>query len=183
MDCILFTISLNSAKVWTRGFNWPVFGVGMHKKSPNGTGAYPEVVIEILFLTTSSEIITNSRYGVFLVTIPLSDLSRFIESQWGKNSLPIIKEVTKRTSTVGVRYVAIDAISVMTIPMIITALHPIFLIVSATKGAAKKYCTVFKKEQFYSGEGTKKAWNMNIKYIQLLKLPGFFCKWWYQFNR
>ena len=38
VDCratILFTISLNSAKVWNRGFNWPVFGVGMHKKSPN----------------------------------------------------------------------------------------------------------------------------------------------------
>ena len=32
---ILFTISLNSAKVWNRGFNWPVFGVGMHEKSPN----------------------------------------------------------------------------------------------------------------------------------------------------
>ena len=38
VDCratILFTISLNSAKVWNRGFNWPVFGVGMRKKSPN----------------------------------------------------------------------------------------------------------------------------------------------------
>ena len=32
---ILFTVSINSAKVWNRGFNWPVFGVGMHKKSPN----------------------------------------------------------------------------------------------------------------------------------------------------
>ena len=27
--------SISSAKVWNRGFNWPVFGVGMHKKSPN----------------------------------------------------------------------------------------------------------------------------------------------------
>ena len=37
-DCratTLFTIGLNSAKVWNRGFNWPVFGVRMHKKSPN----------------------------------------------------------------------------------------------------------------------------------------------------
>ena len=34
---ILFTISLNSAKVWNRGFNWPVFGVVMPKKSPNVT--------------------------------------------------------------------------------------------------------------------------------------------------
>ena len=33
---ILFTISLNSAKVWNMGFNWLVFGVGMHKKSPTG---------------------------------------------------------------------------------------------------------------------------------------------------
>ena len=32
---ILFTISLNSPKVWNRGFHWPVFGVGMHRKSPN----------------------------------------------------------------------------------------------------------------------------------------------------
>ena len=31
----LFNIGLNSAKVWNRGFNWPVFGVRMHKKSPN----------------------------------------------------------------------------------------------------------------------------------------------------
>ena len=38
VDChatILFTISLNSAKLWNSQFNWPVFGVGMHKKSPN----------------------------------------------------------------------------------------------------------------------------------------------------
>ena len=38
-DChttTLFTISLNYAKVWNRGFNWSVFSVGMHKKSPNG---------------------------------------------------------------------------------------------------------------------------------------------------
>ena len=38
VDCratILFTISLNSAKLWNREFNWPVFSVGMHKKSPN----------------------------------------------------------------------------------------------------------------------------------------------------
>ena len=38
VDCritILYTISLNSAKVTNRRFNWPVFGVGMHKKSPN----------------------------------------------------------------------------------------------------------------------------------------------------
>ena len=38
VDCrttILFTISLNSVKVRNRGFNWPVFSVGMHKKSPN----------------------------------------------------------------------------------------------------------------------------------------------------
>ena len=38
VDCratILFTICLNSAKVWNREFNWPVFGVEMHKKSPN----------------------------------------------------------------------------------------------------------------------------------------------------
>ena len=31
-----FTIGLYSAKVWNRGFNWPVFGVRIHKKSPNG---------------------------------------------------------------------------------------------------------------------------------------------------
>ena len=40
VDChatVLFTISLSSAKVWNRGFNWPVFGVGMHKKSPNAS--------------------------------------------------------------------------------------------------------------------------------------------------
>ena len=38
VDCratTLFTIGLNSAKVWNRGFNWPVFSVLMHKKSPN----------------------------------------------------------------------------------------------------------------------------------------------------
>ena len=38
MDChatTLFTVSLYSAKVWNRGFNWPVFSVRMHKKSPN----------------------------------------------------------------------------------------------------------------------------------------------------
>ena len=38
VDChatILFTISINSAKVWNRGFNWPLLGVWMHKKSPN----------------------------------------------------------------------------------------------------------------------------------------------------
>ena len=37
VDCratTLFTIGLNSAKVWNRGFNWPVFGVRMHKKAP-----------------------------------------------------------------------------------------------------------------------------------------------------
>ena len=32
---ILFTISLNFAKVWNRGINWPVYGVRMHKKSSN----------------------------------------------------------------------------------------------------------------------------------------------------
>ena len=35
VDChvtTLFTIGLNSAKVWNRAFNWPVFGVPMHKK-------------------------------------------------------------------------------------------------------------------------------------------------------
>ena len=38
----LFTVGLNSAKVWNRGFNWPVFSVNwpvfsvrMHKKSSN----------------------------------------------------------------------------------------------------------------------------------------------------
>ena len=38
VDCratILFTISQNSAKVWNRGYNWPVFGDEMDKKSPN----------------------------------------------------------------------------------------------------------------------------------------------------
>ena len=37
VDCratTLFTIGLNSAKVWNKGFNWPEFGVWMHKKSP-----------------------------------------------------------------------------------------------------------------------------------------------------
>ena len=36
VDCCgttLFTIGLNSAKVWNMGFNWPAFGV--HKKYPN----------------------------------------------------------------------------------------------------------------------------------------------------
>ena len=37
-DTILFIISLISAKVWNKGFNWPVFGVGMHKKYPNVKG-------------------------------------------------------------------------------------------------------------------------------------------------
>ena len=38
VDCratILFTISLDSAKVWNGGFSWPVFGVATHKKSRN----------------------------------------------------------------------------------------------------------------------------------------------------
>ena len=38
VDCcatIIFTISLKSAKVWNRGFNSPVFDVGMHKKCAN----------------------------------------------------------------------------------------------------------------------------------------------------
>ena len=48
VDChatTLFTISLNSAEVWNRGFNWPVFGVEMHKQSPN----------EVSFALTSLE--------------------------------------------------------------------------------------------------------------------------------
>ena len=46
VDCcatILFTIILNSAKVWNRGCNWPVFGVGMHMKSPNGSSFKTEI--------------------------------------------------------------------------------------------------------------------------------------------
>ena len=38
VDCratTLFTIGLNSAKVWNKAFNWPRFDVGMYKKSPN----------------------------------------------------------------------------------------------------------------------------------------------------
>ena len=38
VDCsatTLFTVSLNSAKVWNRGFNWPVFCVRMHRKALN----------------------------------------------------------------------------------------------------------------------------------------------------
>ena len=43
VDChatILFTISLNSTKVENRRFNWPVFSVGMHKKSPDAFSQY-----------------------------------------------------------------------------------------------------------------------------------------------
>ena len=69
----------------------------------------------------------------------------FSESHLGKIQLPIMKKVRKRTSTVGVRYVIINAISAMAIPMIITALHPIFLIVSATKGAAKNTARFSKR--------------------------------------
>ena len=52
VDChttIVFTISLNSAGVWNRGFNWPVFSVGMHKKSPNAPPEKTEVIQNIIF--------------------------------------------------------------------------------------------------------------------------------------
>ena len=52
---ILFTISLDSAKMWNRGFNWPVFGVRMHKKSPNVCLCGLRTIFRSIFLAVGGD--------------------------------------------------------------------------------------------------------------------------------
>ena len=68
VDCratILFTISLISAKVWNRGFNLSVFGVGIHKKSPNIVASAPRVKIKLCAKQR------NVKYSIWFLTFYL----------------------------------------------------------------------------------------------------------------
>ena len=54
-------LSLNSAKVWNRGFNWPVFGVGMNKKSPSEIWIDPLSIDQLcLNITENKKALCNS---------------------------------------------------------------------------------------------------------------------------
>ena len=97
VDCrttILFTISLNSAKVWNWGFNWPVFSVGMHNKSPNELlyvhstrklGAHSQ-------LTLQSHPIFRKRY----IFREMSSVNQWLRT-YGLSFLLQYKEFRKRT--------------------------------------------------------------------------------------
>ena len=114
VDCpatTLFTISLNSAKAWNRGFNWTVFSVGMHKKSPNGWHLkfhLSKYVVEFIFqfplttcLTSNECKIINEHSYYQTKEQDVKKIWRVGENAPFQNKLNVIWYIRRRFKSVG----------------------------------------------------------------------------------